>query len=74
MNPLVSMGGNHMPLRAAAGHTPRREVYVESDGNRMLRAPNATVGAIALSSAFASRLAATRNLPRPAHMIFGDVE
>lgn len=75
MNQLVSMDGNHMPLCAAGGHTPRREAYVESDRNRMLRAaPNATVGAIAPYSAFASRPAATRKLPQPAHTIFGDVE
>ncbi|MCM3418005.1 hypothetical protein [Sphingopyxis alaskensis] len=49
--------------------------FVSMDGNLKLRAaPDATVGAIALSSAFASRSAAARKLLQPAHTIFGDVE
>ncbi|QDC40260.1 hypothetical protein [Sphingobium fuliginis] len=77
MNTIVSMHGNHLSLGPAGAHARLRaeEAYVEPDENHLIgTVPNATVGAIPLSSAFASRLAATRKQPQPAHIIFGDVE
>lgn len=77
MNTLVAVHGNHLALGPAGARARLRveEAYVEPDGNHMIATgPNATVGAIPLSSAFASRLAAMRKHPQPAHMIFGDVE
>lgn len=77
MTASVSIVPNALPIPTAVIHvaSPAEGIFAEPDGERMLRAALHPTGyAFPPFSILTLRLAAKRKPPRPAHMLFGDVE